>query len=529
MRPQVFRICGYFVHFGIIMDTGKENFMKQKRMEQCTAVISGIMVFFLLAGLPLWCDGTYIRIATRKWELFRMITLGMRTHGILIPGLLVLLVLLFIWSDADKTERVRIGGWWGILFAADAVISAALATDKLTALTGFPGWYLGLYTQISLVLIYYLLAQKPVPLKPVMIVTGVVSSVIFGLEVLNRFYIYPFPVTDGLTEDQIKIMVSTIGNINWFAGYLSCIVPLAYASFLHTSGRMHVLSAGWVMITAAAMATQNSESIALALTAVMLRLLVLYRNDYCVLRKVMRAVILTAAAWLIIGLVYRFFPGKTVELDRICRLMMHPGMDLALIGTAGIADVLLEQRIRNAQHGNLSFHAALMMILFLAVLLLVILWIIDPHYFHFNYYWGNYRGLLWRITWESWLRILRENPLQALFGCGPDQYYHAVSEHYLAALEEVYHGQLLTTAHNEFLTSLIHFGAAGTVCYFGIFLHTIRWLLRAGIQRPELSAGALCVISYLANNLVSFQQLVSAPVIFCLMAVFLSHTASKTG
>ena len=164
--------------------------MERKKIGRITGIITGIWLVLLLGGVPLITDGTYMEIATVKWNFYRAITLGFRAGRIVIPGLLFVLFLLFVWTNENKAKLLRVCGWWGILYALDVCISVLFAADKTTALSGFPGWYMGLYAQISFVMIYYLISSVRIPLKPVIVFMGVTSSFIYILEVLNRFFIY---------------------------------------------------------------------------------------------------------------------------------------------------------------------------------------------------------------------------------------------------------------------------------------------------------------------------------------------------
>ena len=499
--------------------------MERKQIGRITGIITGIWLVLLLGGVPLITDGTYMEIATVKWNFYRAITLGFRAGRIVIPGLLFVLFLLFVWTNENKAKLLKVCGWWGILYVLDVCISVLFAADKTTALSGFPGWYMGLYAQISFVMIYYLISSMRIPLKPVCVFMGVTSSFIYILEVLNRFGIYPPGMLGGLEEGQIKLMVSTIGNINWFAGYMACVLPLCLMAYVRTSGRNHIFAGVWVLLSALTMATLNSESIAASFFVLILILLVMYRNRYAELRRVLEIILITASAWLLFGMLYRSFPDRTVPMDKICNLMMHPLIDLALIGGSLVLYLVSGELIRRNIQWDIKLWVCIAAMLGVSAIAAVILYYDDHSYLHFDDFWGNHRGLIWRITRESWARIWREAPLKALFGCGPDQYYLEVTGHYTDLLETIYHGQLLTNAHNEFLTSLIHFGLAGTVCYCGMLVHCIRSFAVRHRTQPELTAGALLVISYIANNFFSFQQIVSTPILFGLAGVFLSNLA----
>ncbi len=109
-----------------------------------------------------------------------------------------------------------------------------------------------------------------------------------------------------------------------------------------------------------------------------------------------------------------------------------------------------------------------------------------------------------------------------LLGAGPDCYAEAVFNR-LAAGTDVWNGEhwegaIFTNAHNEILSQLINVGIMGTVSYLAIFfagllrycgnrnssggLWYVRWL------------GVLAIAMYGAHGLISFQQVLNAPILF---------------
>ncbi len=162
---------------------------------------------------------------------------------------------------------------------------------------------------------------------------------------------------------------------------------------------------------------------------------------------------------------------------------------------------------------------------------------------------GSGRGLLWRISVESFRQADWKDKL---LGAGPDCYAESAF-HRLGAGTEIWKGEhwegaVFTNAHNEVLSQLCNVGIVGTVSYLAIFL-TAFWqygssifLSRravasggAGVQCDRKSgqrgvrgpredfcgagqwlgwAGMLAAAMYGAYALVSFQQVLSTPLLF---------------
>jgi O-antigen ligase len=128
------------------------------------------------------------------------------------------------------------------------------------------------------------------------------------------------------------------------------------------------------------------------------------------------------------------------------------------------------------------------------------------------------RGMTWRMGLQLFARM---GPLQRLFGVGPDcfaEYLYSFPD--LAALCNEYFGaQILKNAHNEMLTMLVNVGFAGAAAYLGIYAAAFARLLKKGADRPLLYTPALCIISYLLHNMVSFTQILNLPFVLLIMAI----------
>lgn len=84
-------------------------------------------------------------------------------------------------------------------------------------------------------------------------------------------------------------------------------------------------------------------------------------------------------------------------------------------------------------------------------------------------------------------------------------------------LYAVFGNSRLENAHNELLTMLVNTGVCGALSYAAVFLAAMYCQFRAGRQKGLLLIPAVCIFSYCIHNMVSFQQVVSTPVVFMLI------------
>ena len=130
----------------------------------------------------------------------------------------------------DQGSRKRIRFWRIILllFLLSLLVSSLQSADFGAAWRGSDGWLMGLLVQGLAVLFAFFLSfpqtaekeQKLLSYLKFCLYTG--GGIVILLGILNRFRIYPF--------EYMKVdssFLSTLGNIDWFCGYLAVVVPYA--------------------------------------------------------------------------------------------------------------------------------------------------------------------------------------------------------------------------------------------------------------------------------------------------------------
>lgn len=114
-----------------------------------------------------------------------------------------------------------------------------------------------------------------------------------------------------------------------------------------------------------------------------------------------------------------------------------------------------------------------------------------------------------------------------LVGVGPDCFAAYAYQSYEGVwmLYEQFGNLLLTNAHNEWITLLVNTGLWGCISYGAAFVTLIGRSFRQAVQNsgaektPLLLACGLSVLCYTVHNMVSFQQIISTPLVFLVMGM----------
>lgn len=140
--------------------------------------------------------------------------------------------------------------------------------------------------------------------------------------------------------------------------------------------------------------------------------------------------------------------------------------------------------------------------------------------FLFSPEWGSKRG----ATWTAGIRCFWEqNLLHKLVGVGPDcmaAFLHQNgSEELVSMVKQTFGTARLTNAHNEWLTILVDMGLLGFVGFVGMMTSAIKRYINDGKQHMVIGACGFGLLAYTINNMFSFQQSMSTPTIFVILAV----------
>lgn len=197
------------------------------------SLLQKILFICLLIGygviVPLCFNYAYFDIMEVKNEVASIITF------IMLPLAFIILILKIISKNCFKKNRLFIISL--ICFSFISLLSTLLSYDKASAFNGSQGWYIGSFMIISVSLfILALYDMKQINNKlyiPVLCAVGFV----YVLTVLDTFNIDLFNFKE-FVDDSIKHnYLSTIGNINWYVGYLSLTSLFFIASFIYETNK----------------------------------------------------------------------------------------------------------------------------------------------------------------------------------------------------------------------------------------------------------------------------------------------------
>ncbi len=553
---------------------------RQKKQEEslCTAVCKffryllegmiGIYAMLIIVVMPFYHEQGYAYIGTNKAMFFR--TVAVNGMIFILPVLALYLVLTYAEQrskrkghEGETAIRLQLSftDKCALLYGLSLLLSYICSDYRKqdmrgSALWGSEGWYMGFLTQLLLLGSYFLVSRCRTHTKWLFGLFLPVSAAVFALGYLNRFGFYPI---------DMKVInpgfLSTIGNINWYCGYLVSVFFGGYyllwreADLRKTSGMTQGRENGWrarlqkllqgayVAVGFATLVTQGSASGLVTMGVMLVVTFCLSVGDGRRMQAFWQETLLLSfmclLSWCLRNVCHREITFADPFVDLLTdSFLPFLAVVISLIFVALLAYCNAEKKYPGKLFKALGWlvagGSAVGMCVVIGMIVLNTLRpgsigaLSDNAFFTFAPAWGSSRG----ATWEAGIRCFTEqNFLHKLVGVGPDAMDAYIAQNGSAELTalvtERFGNNRLTNAHNEWLTILVNEGILGFIGFVGMMVSAIVRYLKIGrapgktITSSRIIAGAcgFCLLAYTVNNMFSFQQSMNTATIFLIMGI----------
>ncbi len=508
-------------------------------------IMVGLYMAALIIVMPLYTtESGYTHIGTEKCLFFRSVSV-VACRVILPVAALYLICRLIQWFRTEDRRRIRkydisVTDVFAFIYFVAVVVSYLHTsfreeTEWGDTLYGIYGWYLGMLTQL-LFLGIYLMVSRLWRRRDWMIILWIVPmTVVCLLGYLNRFGVYPLEM-----KATGPHYISTIGNINWYCGYLVTVLSM-FACYLWQGQGMcknkwiRVLLYLFLGAGLATLVTQGSSSGVVTLLVMLGVFYLLSMREEEKLRRFWTGCILLSAVCILTWVIRRIWPEAITYTEGTTDLLTLSQLPFLMLGISLLCWYLVH---RSCRKGHFSDRVWTVLGIFAwgvaaaGVIIFVVLLVLNTRYpgsigrlselgmFTFNFSWGSNRG----ITWTAGITCFLDQDLPGkLLGVGPDAmaiYIHSGVNPALKQMVEDYFGRLmLTNAHNEWLTVLINEGLLGAVGYIGLMSTAIRRYLRASRTDALAGAAGMGILAYTVNNIFSFQQVMGTSAVFLILGI----------
>lgn len=499
-------------------------------------------LFLLTMVFPYYMRDGYYDIGQAKYDFFKYASF---TY-LFVIGIVFIIDILYFYKQKsqrllikecvrDERSRAAILAGCKLYLSAYGIIcllSFIMSPYKETALFGVYSWNMGLVTQLLLLLIFLVISRISFPKYdgiPLPIWMGLLGSVgVFVLGILNRYSFFMFNA-----KDRDATFISTLGNVNWFCGYWLIFASLGVGAFLVSKQvKVMIIFGLYSYLAILTGILQGSSSAALVFVSWIILLIWFAFEEKTYLERFLQLGVLGGLAILTIRRLYLFsIAGMQFDSSLIKELERHPEHGIKITIFFLLAEVIVhffipEYQGRRVKEIRAYIFAVLIGFVAAVLLIFVInsmvpggIWPVrDMSVFYFSDLWGNGRGGIWKNTIMA---VGNMNFKQILFGVGPDCYgvFLRDQANLQQRLMEQFGQALVSSAHNEWLTELVNVGVLGLFFYLAGFAVCIKTCVKKCSEEKICIPLLLCIFAYMANQTVSFRQILSAPFIFMVLGL----------
>lgn len=509
------------------------------RLLSLTSFRISALYYLITAGLmlPLYLK-SYNSLGTDKsffWIVHLKVTLWM-----FLVSAVLFLVSVIAWLIAkggihlpksvltDIKKKILPHEIWTVLFVLCICISYALSARKDVAYLGEVNWYIGAWEYIAMCVCILVIGR--IPMK---------GSFFTGTMILASLMVYEAGIIIDLVGKNLGIegwnvsKVSTVGNGNWFCGYLVCVLFVPSALYMtaclketKNSRALKVLSLFVFFAGSYCFFSQGSASAYPAVLAGICLLLLFCGKDMERLKRIAELSVVFFSGGLVHAAAVK---GGVYERsnDGVTKILDGPAFLLSVFAASLIITVIIRSRLK-AGHDKTGFNTGNILIVAICAVIAVYIPLLTFNtasggifgtgpVLYFGEEWASSRGMTIKVG----LTLFRgETAVEKLFGAGPDTFYRLMTGGRFpllaAKVEEFFGGARLTNAHCEPVTMLVNTGIAGTVCFYGMLISFLGKTFGASRMKPSdrayagsghtvVLAASAGIVAYMVNNLFSFQ------------------------
>jgi O-antigen ligase len=504
---------------------------KSDNLEYCRGIRVmdvAVYVFALLAfGVyPLIYDDHYFNITITKYHFFLYaagIYLALALIGYVVEANLKnyykydsLLV-----EDTGKKRFLR-PEFYALAFLMANFFAWLCADNKKDAFYGLQGRRMGLCLYLVLMIVFVVLAQRVRPQMIMFIFFAAANAFAYAVAIGQHMEHDFLNLRYNIASNQYTKFISTFGNINMYASYLSISIPVLLAVFAFCKNWFSRILSGVLLIAAGCnILIANSDSVFLGIFAgvVVVTILAFMQGR---LRYSSFAVFLLFVGNLVLGFINKYGHtrydkkrgGLAIALNRLDIAFVLCGAALLVFAVVCVCNWKLGTRVAawNKKKIVLIVCGACVA---LGVIGIIVLAVTGSSLLTFNDKWGSYRGYIWRKIVE----VYGDAPfVNKLFGYGNESVRVTLKAACYNEMVQVT-GKVYDNAHNELLQYLFTTGIVGLLSYLALVGSSIVYMFMHAKEHAWISVCLAATVGYFAQSILNLNQPITTPLFFVFMAM----------
>lgn len=490
--------------------------------------VDGVLYLYLFAifGIYPWImDNQYFNITITRYKFFMGATIIFIILAIA-AGLVDILVAHYYgmenmnFTDAGLPACRKPEFYMGV-FILSQFFAWILAEDRQAALTGENGRRMGFLFYVIVALMYMIICYRAKVREYILMIFAATSAFAYIVAIFQHMGNDFMGYKDNISPKCFDIFISTIGNINIFASFLSVTVPVFAAFAVFSENRIYRLTSHVVLVLAGmCIITANSDSAYLGIGAAMLLMFFIAYKKKMLTRLTLTLVSLATGNAVTVIMNHTVI-GDYNKRGGVSESLDNVGTALAML----LVSVIIFLFVRVFGTWKKSWLEGLnqnrVICFILAALAVIASGVViygvnsGASFFTFNYEWGTYRGYIWTKCSELFLNAPWRNKI---FGYGNESIRYLMKTFYNEEMLAVT-GKTYDNAHNELLQYLVTTGIFGLLSYIGLCLSSFVYILKRAGEGAMAYVCLAAMTGYFFQALINVNQPITTPYFFVFMAL----------
>lgn len=482
-----------------------------------TSVQSSVIVYLVMImfGLPLIVTNGYFNITETKSVYFYIMSLAL------------IIATAFFSSKKEESKKKTAEACGSLLEKADLsemdkamvifcafVFLSALFSSHSDVWIGVASRYQGFITILIYVTVYFIVSRNYTAAQSFLLFSVFAFSIVSIIGLLNCFDVDVFGFYERINPNYKTMFLSTIGNINFYSSYMCLLMPLVVSGFCLSVGKIsRTIYTAALIIGSLGMMVTSSESFVVGFASSLMIMPIFFYSRLHRFKRYLISLIIIVLSSQAYMLVYRIYGAGNIAVSKMLSVFVNPYIAVMIIVLCLGAYLLASKAPEKIK--ILKRVYPVLLVIFVATIVICFILANTVGIDRFNGIfkitseWGTYRGKIWRYCVKSFLDF---NLKDILFGIGPE------SLRYITQNIELFEGQSLDQAHNEYLQYLVTTGVFGLAAYLGVIGATVYTVVKK-LKESTLAVALLAgLISYWMQATVNIAQPFTTPIIYIYIA-----------
>ncbi len=470
--------------------------------------------------LPLFFVNMYFNISQEKWLFFIIVSIAA----------FFFMIVSFIYDDDALTnfnpliKKLSVTDFAMLAFLIISALSTLFSDYPVSALLGDSARYHGLSNFIAYFVIFFF-ARKYCNNSDALIKLLVFIGAFVSLTAICQYLTWdPIGMYKGVTVASVHRMISTIGNRNIYASYLSIVLPLTV--YLYISEKQASKRLAYGLFIAAGFAgaiAGNSDSVYIGVLA---GLVIMLACGGILISEAKR--LPEAFAWGSLG-AYLILAAAHFLRDRGADIRPsqgataffteHTAYMLTIFAVLGVISLIIrfitgQSRDKTDDRPLFGSRARLITTAVLVVAILAV-FVAAFVFFPFPDEFGSYRGFIWRLAVSDFGRL---SLFRKFFGYGPETVWTVYNSKYYNEMISIT-GVTYDNVHCEPLEYLVTSGILGFAAYMLLVVSLLSRLYRRAAADRKVLIYLIPIFTYFTQSFVNIAQSATTPIFFLIMAL----------